>query len=197
MKQIKFYYGLSGTFKTSTILNEKSRFVDYESPVVWSMIKQWKDLENNEFAGLVESNHLNFALLHLCNLGNIIKSSNNEDIILVERGVTDPLYYWTAEDITSVDEKWVNTIVEKEYELCDGENSRVEKILLIQKDADFIDKVILAEPHRREIFPNVESYLKKQEDYVTFTKKYNKITQTIIIDSAEDYLNSLGITFNK
>ena len=88
-----FYYGMSGTFKTSTIQN-KNKLNLY--PVVWSMIKLWKDLEVGEFKGDIIPNHLNFALLHLCNLGNILKleETKSSSTILVERGVTDSLFYY-------------------------------------------------------------------------------------------------------
>ena len=187
-KKIKFYYGLSGTFKTVTIMSEKAP----ESPVAWSMIKLWKDLESGVFSGYTEKNHLNFALLHLCVLGNELKSQESKDEVAIfsERGVSDPLFYYGN---GREDEPWFKEIIQKEIELCG--DYEIEKVLLIQKDEKFIDEVVLKEPHRRAIFPNVSEYLKKQKEYVRFTEKYNLITKKIEITSAEDYIKSLGMEF--
>lgn len=193
-KTIKFFYGMSGTFKTTLINTEVQNHSRYTSPyVVWSMIKQWKDLETSVFSGLVEKNHLNFALLHLCNLGNAIKSSENDGLsILVERGVSDPLFYYLQEDEMNYN-NWIKTVIDKELDLCNGFN--IEKTLLVQRDSDFIENVILKEPHRKAIFPSVENYLTAQEKYIEFTEKFNEITEKIEINNAESFLNSLGITF--
>ena len=187
-KRIKFYYGLSGTFKTVTIKSESTP----ESSVAWSMIKLWKDLEDGVFSGYTEKNHLNFALLHLCVLGNEIKSQENKEEVTIfsERGVSDPLFYYGN---GRQDPTWFNEIIQKEVELC--ENYEIEKVLLIQKDKKFIDEVVLREPHRRAIFPNVTEYLKKQEEYIRFTERYNLITKKIEITNAEDYIKSLGMEF--
>ena len=59
---VKFYYGLSGTFKTTTILSEKKLAND--TLVVWSMIKRWKDLEIglfNEMTKITEIEERCFA----------------------------------------------------------------------------------------------------------------------------------------
>ena len=188
-----FYYGMSGTFKTSTIQN-KNKLNLY--PVVWSMIKLWKDLEVGEFKGDIIPNHLNFALLHLCNLSNILKleETKSSSTILVERGVTDPLFYYGQ-----LSDERISEIEKREEDLCNSylPNCAIEKILLIQEDVEFIEKVILNEPHRRAIFPDVDSYMKKQEEYINFTRKYNNITKTIKIENAKEYLGSLGITFKK
>ena len=182
---------MSGTFKTSTI-QSKNKLNLY--PVVWSMIKLWKDLEVGEFKGYIIPNHLNFALLHLCNLSNILKleETKSSSTILVERGVTDPLFYYGQ-----LNDERIREIVKKEEDLCNSylSNCAIEKILLIQEDVEFIEKVILNEPHRRAIFPDVDSYMKKQEEYINFTRKYNNITKTIKIENAKEYLGSLGITF--
>lgn len=189
MKKIKFFYGLSGTFKTATITAEKENYLN--PPVVWSMIKLWKDLENGVFYGKIEPNHLNFALLHMCCLGKELKSQEGKEdaVILSERGVSDPLFYYRNGE----EENWFDNVVKKEIELC--RNYEIEKVLLIQKDEKFIDEVVLKEPHRRAIFPSVSEYLKKQEEYIRFTEKYNSITKKIEITNAEDYIKSLGMEF--
>lgn len=185
MRKIKFFYGLSGTFKTATI----SSISHPNSPIVWSMIKLWKDLESGIFDGKTEKNHLNFAILHLCNLENIIKSGGNETIYS-ERGVSDPLFYY----MNGRDFDWFEDAVYKERDLCEG--LEIEKTLLIQKDVDFIENTILKEPHRKAIFPSAIEYMEQQERYIKFTKKYNKIDNIIEINNAKDYITSLGKTFN-
>lgn len=190
MKKIKFYYGLSGTFKTATIKAETT-YRCLNPPVVWSMIKLWKDLECGVFSGHIEKNHLNFALLHLCCLGNELKSQEGKDAVTIfsERGVSDPLFYYGDGKY----EDWYEAVIEKEIELCGDYD--VEKVLLIQEDEKFIEEVVLKEPHRRAIFPSVSEYLKKQEEYVRFTEKYNLITKKVEIKNAEDYIKSLGMEF--
>lgn len=189
MKQIKFFYGLSGTFKTTTILSESQHCNNPD--IVWSMIKLWKDLESDEdIKGKIEKNHLNFALLHLCILGNSLKSSNKDEVMVFsERGVSDPLFYYGG----GKQLPWFNKLIQEETELCG--DLEIEKILLIQKDEKFIEEVVLNEPHRRAIFSNVNEYLKKQDEYIRFTMDYNLITKEIEIINAKEYIKSLGIEF--
>ena len=72
-----------------------------------------------------------------------------------------------------------------------------KKILLIQRDVDFIDNVVLKEKTRAERFPRgVEDYLKAQDLYIDFTKKFNKIDEIIEITNAKNYLKKLGIDYN-
>ena len=155
------------------------------------MIKLWKDLESNEFQDKTSINHLNFALLHLCNLSNIVK--NEKDLVLVERGVTDPIYYWKMKNETS--DEWIREVVDKEMMLC-GDNE-VKKILLVQNDRKFIEEVVLKEPHRRQIFSCVDEYLRDQDKYIEYTRKYNDIKEIITINNAEGYLNLLGVEIKK
>lgn len=190
MNKIKFFYGLSGTFKTVSITAEPV-YQCLNPPVVWSMIKLWKDLDSTIFSGKVEQNHLNFALLHLCCLENQLKNVRNKRAATVfsERGVSDPLFYYGD----GYSEEWFGGVMEKERELCEG--FEVEKVLLVQKDENFIRNVILKEPHRNAVFPSVSDYLEKQEKYVSFTEKYNAITEKIEIGDSRKYIESLGLTF--
>lgn len=183
---IKFYYGLSGTFKTSTIMSERSSIDN--ALVVWSMIKRWKDLESSVFDGMTKITDLNFAMLHLCNLENTIK--NEPKNILVERGITDMLYYWLRQNKYNGKSNWIVELVKKELDLC--ENKDIEKVLLIQSDVNFIKNVILKEKTRAAVFPGgVDEYLKEQEEYINFTKQYNNITNIVEITNAETYLKNL------
>ena len=189
---IQFYYGLSGTFKGTTIKKRLEK--DNKLKVMWSMIKSWKNLENDLFSGLIEYNDLNYALLHLCMLEETMNNLSDDSGVLIERGVTDMLFYKTRE-MLSINDRWVDSIVKYEDSLC---KKKPEKILLIQNDEEFIRDVILKEPSRKEKFPGgIEDYLRTQRFYVDFTKRHNDITEIIEITNAKDYItNTLGMEFN-
>lgn len=189
---ITFYYGMSGAFKATTI--KKKLEEDKNLKVLWSKIKSWKNLENTLFNGLIEYNDLNYALLHLCLLEEKVDELDDKSSgLLVERGVTDMIFYKTR-DLKVVNDMWVDFITNYEESLC---KEKPKKILLIQNDTKFIENVILNEPSRREKFPDLDTYLKCQDQYVKFCEKYNEITETIEITNAEDYItNTLGMEFN-
>ena len=190
---ITFYYGMSGAFKATTI--KKKLEEDKNLKVLWSMIKSWKNLENTLFNGLIEYNDLNYALLHLTMLEDKMDELDDKSSgLLVERGVTDMIFYKTR-DLKVVNDMWVDFITNYEESLC---KEKPKKILLIQNDTKFIENVILNEPSRREKFlGGVTDYLRDQERYVDFTKKHNDITEIIEITNAEDYItNTLGMEFN-
>lgn len=189
---IQFYYGLSGTFKGTTM--KKKLEEDNKLKVMWSKIKSWKNLENDLFSGLIEYNDLNYALLHLTMLEDKVDELDDKSSgLLVERGVTDMIFYKTRE-MLSINDRWVDSIVKYEESLC---KEKPKKILLIQNDTKFIENVILNEPSRKEKFSGVEDYIKNQKFYVDFTKRHNDITEIIEITNAEDYItNTLGLEFN-
>ena len=125
---IKFFYGLSGTFKGTTI-----KFLIDNNPdtaVVWSMIKSWKKLETGIYSGMIEKNDLNYALLHLCNLEHTLKTTDKKDI-LVERGVSDMSFYRLSayrNMSESIDDSWIRKSVEEELRQCI--DHKIYKILL-------------------------------------------------------------------
>lgn len=189
---IKFYYGMSGTFKSTTIEREQKKSED--STVIRSMIKSWKKIENELFPGLIERNNINFAALHLCNLESQVTNLDYDHLTLIERGVTDMLFYQIQECSSLLQNSgWIEKVVNYELKLVEGDANTPEKILLVQKDRNFIENKILSEPTRREIFPDVDSYLKAQDSYVEFTGRFNKLTDIIVINDANLYLNSLGL----
>lgn len=190
---IQIYYGMSGAFKSTTI--KKKLEEDNNLKVLWSKIKSWKNLENTFFCGLIEYNDLNYALLHLTMLEDKVDELDDKSSgLLVERGVTDMIFYKTR-DLKEINDLWVDAITSYEEYLC---KEKPEKILLIQNDVKFINDVILKEPSRREKFPlGVADYLKNQTAYINFTKQHNEITKIIEINNAEDYItNTLGLEFN-
>jgi hypothetical protein len=158
------------------------------------MIKSWKDLETGIYSGMITRNDLNYALLHLCILEHELKYNNHKNT-LVERGVTDMAYYKMRiiENFgNTVDDSWIIDSVKKELELCNNEVP--QKILLVQKDTNFIKDTILKEPTRKEVFPGgLDDYLENQERYIEFTKKYNDISDIVYINNAMNYINNLSL----
>ena len=67
---------------------------------------------------------------------------------------------------------------------------------MIMLDEKFIAEKVLSEKTRADCFQGVEEYLKKQREYVEFTKKYNNISEEIKINDAKDYLMHLGVEYN-
>lgn len=200
---IEFFYGLSGTLKITTI---NSRLSDPKLntnwSVMWSGIKQWKELENGIFSGKVEVNDLNYAINHLSRLEDFIGEcwTWQKEYLFVERGVTDMLFYKSQK--TALEDGFIKdvvsyenglTIYNSDYDL-DGGVFNVKKTLLVMEDKDFIIKSINSHPSR-QVFKDVDDYLAKQKEYVDFTKKYNNIDETITITSARDYLTSIGIDY--
>jgi hypothetical protein len=168
-----------------------------DTAVVWSMIKTWKRLETGIYSGLIERNDLNYALLHLCNLEHTLKTTDKKDI-LVERGVSDMSFYRLSA-YRNIDpdasDKWIREAIEEELRICQCQ--AVHKILLVQNDREFIENVVLSEKTRREVFPDLDTYLKCQDQYVKFCEQYNDISEVITINNAKSYLESLGIEYNE
>lgn len=59
------------------------------------------------------------------------------------------------------------------------------------KDEKFIEKNVLLETTRKKVYPDLKTYLEKQEKYVKFTEKWNLIDKTIEIFDAFEYIKSL------
>lgn len=191
-RPVTFYYGMCGTFKRTTI----EALLDSDTLPIWSFIKPWKRWSSDTFKGIPPVSDLNFALLHLCRLGDYVNQFPNK-AFLVERGVSDMLFYYLqgSERVSEKGKMFMDAIKEEEY-LCER-NSYLQpkKILLVQEDLSFVKDVILNEPTRKERFPDVYSYLKAQDEYVEFTASKNKITEIIKIKDAKEYIQSLGLEF--
>lgn len=195
-RSVKIYYGLSGTFKETTI---KSK-LNIGDDVLWSGIKQWKSWEK-----LIEERNnpcdLNLALLHLSRLKDKIYDGRmDETTLYVERGITDMIYYWLQKFPAKNQDTIITLLVEEELKvlgIAAGGNMEPEKILLVQKDYDFVQEVIFREETRAKCFPGgIKDYINSQDRYVAFTKKYNNISKEVVINNAEEYLKELGITWN-
>jgi len=191
---IKIYYGLSGTLKSSTIKQKYGYFgdeSDENTVIIRSAIKNWKYNRDALFPWLCNESNLNYALLHLTRLQDYVYG--NYDFI-IERGVTDPLYYEYQKQPELITPSIISSAVTKESEILGGNN--VQKILMTMLDEKFIAEKVLSEKTRADCFQGVEEYLKKQKEYVEFTKKYNNISEEIKITDAREYLGILGIEYN-
>ena len=193
---------MSGSFKGATLSALHDDVNVYE---IRSMIKPWKDIMGRIFGTSKPEDHRDFTLLHLCTLKNKLEEVSEIDeesynlldnTFLVERGVTDSLYYWTRGKIYGQETiQIIEKAVQEELDIVSG-YGEIEKILLVNKDKDFIRDVVLREPHRSQVFPGgVEDYLHQQEDYIAFTSRYNNITEVKVIENARDYIESLGLVF--
>lgn len=194
-RSVKIYYGLSGTFKGTTIdCSLKSG-----DTVLNSGIKQWKYWENSLLGGLNNPSDLNYALLHLSRLKDMKFDLTKDSTTLhVERGVSDMLFYWLLSNPTYENsETLIRNLIEEEISVsmvAGGDISEPTKILLVQKDYEFVRDVVLSEPTRKERFlGGVDDYMLSQDHYIEFTKKFNKISEIIEITNARDYLRSLGL----
>lgn len=188
--KVKIYYGLSGTLKSTSI--RKYLEIDPEAYVVWSSIKVWKNNRNLLFPWLSGETNLNYSLLHLTRLEEINYQEDTNYII--ERGVTDSLYYESLKNQNLITPEVIKSAVDRESEII-GNSSKldVHKTLMIMHDKKFIAEKVLSEQSRAECFKNPDDYLQKQKEYVDFTKTYNKISETIDIKNAWEYLENLGI----
>lgn len=192
-RSIKFYYGMCGTFKATTI---KASNDGVNTKVVWSDIKPWKKFEKSLE---LEQNDLIYANLHLYNLEKEINGSISENIF-VERGVTDMFFYYVKNNPVIKDAclflNRLDKAVELEEEIC--KDFEITRILLIQEDVNFVKDVIFKEPTRLKEFPGgVDEFLREQDKYVRFTTTHNSIGSTINIKSAKEYIESLGLKFNQ
>ena len=191
---IKIYYGLSGTLKSSTIKQKYGYFGDESDEnmvIIRSAIKNWKYNRDALFPWLCNESNLNYALLHLTRLQDYVYGDYD---FIIERGVTDPLYYEYQKQPELITPYIISSAVEKESEiLC---KNKIHKTLMIMLDEKFIAEKVLSEKTRANCFQGVEEYLKKQKEYVEFTKKYNNISEEIKITDAREYLSTLGIEYN-
>ena len=184
---IKIYYGLSGALKGSTIESIKKKQPDLK--VMESSIKAWKYYQFGIYNGLTEYND---------------EHSQAKDDVLIERGVTDSLFYYYYNDEFSSgkgkaeNSEFIEKVVQAERSVLLPDFSKIERILLVQNDKDFVRDVVLKDEYRKKTFKNdPDLYFQLQEKYVEFTSKYNPIDSIIRIDNAEEYITkTLGEHWN-
>jgi hypothetical protein len=199
MKDIKVYYGLSGALKGSTIAALKKENSNIQ--IMDSAIKRWKYYQFGIFSGLTEYTDLTYGILHLVRLREFMdKNHSTENDLIIERGITDSLFYYYYNDEfnvgTGMDENLtlINNATAQEQILLLPDFYKIERILLIQEDKDFVRDVVFQDEFRRKTFKNdPDFYFKMQDLYVSFTKRHNVIDKVIRITSAKEYIeNTLG-----
>lgn len=198
---IRIYYGLSGALKGSTIEAVKKKEPGLK--VMESSIKTWKYYQFGLYAGLTEYNDLTYGILHLVRLREFMEQNHSEDKLLIERGITDSMFYHYYSDefpkgLVSENPRFVADVVEAEKSLLLPDFSKIERVLLVQNDKDFVRDVVLQEKYRKKTFKgSPDLYFEMQEKYVEFTAKYNAIDKIIRIDNAREYITeTLGETWN-
>lgn len=178
---IRIFYGMSGTFKLTTIQRKYG-----DTFKILSAIKPHYKMAKTIFNGNRELQDLDFAMYRLLELSERLPQVGDCSI---ERGITDFMHsyqnrsYWKP----GID---IQKLVEAESETFG--DTEVKKILMVMKDEDFIQNTILSEPTRKAIYPDLKTYLSEQDKYVEFTKKWNLISEEIIILDAHTYLNNLN-----
>ncbi len=183
---VKIYYGMSGALKNQTILKE----CPPNTKIMKSAIKPWKELENGPLHNLTIPSDLNFLSLHLIRLKDWKDLCG--DNFIIERGVTDFLFFhfnsqqYHPGKTFETDLDLMFEMIRREEEVI---GSSCEKILLIQRDPGFVREKVFDDPYRNATFSgDVGLYLKMQEEYIQFTKTWNKIDREVIIENAKEYI---------
>lgn len=196
MNKCTILYGMSGTLKESTIMS----YIYSESFKIYSDTKPFFELDENYFNWSSRVNDCHLAIHRLLTLRLPGFLPFDKDIV-IERGVTDNLFCVPNRKISgleSYDDMKINELVKLEENFINRNgNTKINKILLIMKDSDFIASKVIDQRHRKAIYPDLSTYLSKQDEYVEFTKKWNIIDEEVVIDDARYYIeNVLKQKFN-
>lgn len=187
---------MSGALKSSTIDSIDEGW-NYSMPIMRSSIKVWKkyQTEISVFNEQTILNDLNFGILHLIKLGEFLEDNVYYEKAIIERGITDHLFYHISKG-NDIKEEQIKEVVNEELNLFDMDCIEVEKILLVQEDKDFVRDVVLSNKYRSSCFRDVDDYMRQQDLYVKFTQEHNDIFEVIKIKNAKDYIeNNLGMEF--
>jgi len=187
----KIYYGMSGAFKGSTIRHDLK--LNPDTQVMYSGIKSWKKFHESLFKDLLPQSDLHFSLLHLVRLEEFM--SGKPENFIIERGVTDSLFYNLYNDeynSSKPSEETIKKTVEAEQSLLGGIDN-LERVLLIQEDVDFVKNIVFKEESRAKTFNyDPDYYFQLQKTYVEFTMTHNKVDNVVRIKDAREYiLNTL------
>lgn len=190
-------YGMSGTLKATTI---KSRYSSYFK--VLSETKPYFNIDKRYFNWSARSNNAHICSCRLMILSNYLPT--NRDIVC-ERGVTDFIFGLPDSNISGMDSYDlidINGLSELESNLlCNSNNSPIRKVLLVMKDEDFIINEVLSGKdsyYRKRLYPDLDTYFKKQNEYIDFTCKYNLINEVVPILNARDYIeNELNLLYHE
>lgn len=190
-------YGMSGTLKATTI---KSKYSSYFK--VLSETKPYFNIDKRYFNWSARSNNAHICSCRIMILSNYLPT--NRDIVC-ERGVTDFIFGLPDSNISGMDSYDlidINGLSELESNLlCNSNNSPIRKVLLVMKDEDFIINEVLSGEdsyYRKRLYPDLDTYFKKQNEYIDFTCKYNLINEVVPILNARDYIeNELNLLYHE
>ena len=189
---IYYFYGMSGTLKATTIGSPR-----YEEALkIWSDIKPYWNYRKTLFPEELPGTDGDFIIQRLIKLNNYRELvmegelSGGKDIC-IERGVSDMIKCMIDNGTFKGEEKDIYKIIEEEESIFPIWWT-TRRILLVMLDKDFIENRVLNEINRLRYYPDLETYLKRQEEYVEFTKRYNHIDEVIEIRNAYDYIESLN-----
>jgi hypothetical protein len=189
---IYYFYGMSGTLKATTIGSPR-----YEEALkIWSDIKPYWNYRKTLFPEELPGTDGDFIIQRLIKLNNYRELvmegelSGSKDIC-IERGVSDMIKCMIDNGTFKGEDKDIYKIIEEEGNIFPIWWT-TRRILLVMLDEDFIENRVLNEINRLRYYPDLETYLKRQEEYVEFTKRYNHIDEVIEIRNAYDYIESLN-----
>jgi hypothetical protein len=189
---IYYFYGMSGTLKATTIGSPR-----YEEALkIWSDIKPYWNYRKTLFPEELPGTDGDFIIQRLIKLNNYRELvmegelSGSKDIC-IERGVSDMIKCMIDNGTFKGEDKDIYKIIEEEENIFPVWWT-TRRILLVMLDEDFIENRVLNEINRLRYYPDLETYLKRQEEYVEFTKRYNHIDEVIEIRNAYDYIESLN-----
>jgi hypothetical protein len=189
---IYYFYGMSGTLKATTIGSPR-----YEEALkIWSDIKPYWNYRKTLFPEELPGTDGDFIIQRLIKLNNYRELvmegelSGSKDIC-IERGVSDMIKCMIDNGTFKGEDKDIYKIIEEEGNIFPIWWT-TRRILLVMLDEDFIENRVLSEINRLRYYPDLETYLKRQEEYVEFTKRYNHIDEVIEIRNAYDYIESLN-----
>lgn len=187
MNKCTILYGLSGTLKMST-LNSYLYKNDFK---LYSDTKSFFDIDEKYFNWSSRPNDCHLAIHRLLSLKLIPRDGRD---VAIERGVTDNLFCVPNRKLNgleSYDKMNIEGLVNLETELLSDFD--VNKVLLVMKDEEFITNIVLDGPdgkHRKAIYPDLNTYMSKQNEYIEFTKKWNNIDSTVVIYNAKGYIET-------
>ena len=192
---ITIYYGMSGALKATTI-NEAPRHK--EDLKIWSDIKPYWNYRKTLFPVELPGTDGDFIIQRLLQIQNMKQLAESGVLCkynwVIERGVTDMIKCMIDNKTFNGDDQDIYRIVNEEYNLLNELGyGKPEKILLVMLDKEFILDKVLSEPNRKRYYPDLDIYLKKQGEYIEFTKKYNGIEKENVIEiyDAYEYINNL------
>lgn len=183
---------MSGTLKATTIGSPR-----YEEALkIWSDIKPYWNYRKTLFPEELPGTDGDFIIQRLIKLNNYRELITEGELsgskdICIERGVSDMIKCMIDNGTFKGEDKDIYKIIEEEENIFPIWWT-TRRILLVMLDEDFIENRVLNEINRLRYYPNLETYLKRQEEYVEFTKRYNHIDEVIEIRNAYDYIESLN-----